>query len=152
MTTDTTLASRAPERGVRPRSPATCAILGVITGGLYCFYWFFVTARELNEEGAPVPSGWWMLVPLVNAWWVWRWCQGVGAYTRGYLGAGTALTYLLVVPLVQGLAGFNTRLDGSTTFALCAVVGALSLNCISLPILQSTINRFQRLRLTETFD
>lgn len=152
MQLDADTSPRAPERGVRPRSPATCAVLGAVTGGLFCFYWFFVTARELNEEGASVPSGWWMFVPVVNLWWFWRWCEGVGVYTRDYLSAATALVYLLVVPVVEGFGVLGTDLSFGWMLAVFALLGLLSVACISVPILQSTLNRFRRVHLAETFD
>ncbi len=137
---------------VEKRSPANCAVLGVVTCGIYCIYWFLQTAREMNLAGAQIPSGWFMAIPGANLWWFWRWCVGVQRYTRGYLGAGTALIFLLVVPLTQMAGIFTEGARGTAVVWLGVVLAILSLACISVPILQSSLNRYRDQHIVTAFD
>lgn len=140
-----------PPVTVEARSPGLCAVFGLLTGGLYCLYWFWVTAREMNMAGARVPPPWLMALPVINLWWFWQWCVGVERYTRRYLGAGTALIFLLVVPASQAAGLFtDTRNEDALIFGLVFAIASLA--CISIPILQSSLNRFRDRHIVEAFE
>lgn len=139
-------------RGVTERPPGRCAWLGALTLGLYSFYWFYITAKEMDDEGVKVPSGWLMVVPGVNLWWFWCWCSAVGRYTRGYLGAGTALMYLLLVPGSQIVGIVTVPQGGSAVAVAYAIIGLLSFTCVSIPILQYSLNRFRKVHLLDAFE
>jgi hypothetical protein len=64
------------------RSLPVIAGLSLLTGGLYLVYWFVVTKDEMNEQGANIPSAWWILIPFGIIWWLWHYADGVEIVTR----------------------------------------------------------------------
>lgn len=94
------------------RSALLVFVLTLVTFGLYTFYWAFVTAAELNEQGAEVPHPIVSLVPFVNLWWLWRFSKAVAMQSEGAWSPLLAYVVLLLLPgigsaLVQ--SSFNRR-------------------------------------------
>jgi len=79
------------------RSPGTVLLLSIITLGIYQLYWTIATKDEMNGSGASVPSAWLLLVPIVNVYWFWKWCEGVQAVTKS--DASTVGTFFLMALL-----------------------------------------------------
>lgn len=42
------------------------ALFLVLTGGLYFFYWLYVTKKEINNLGGKIPSLWFAIFPFLN--------------------------------------------------------------------------------------
>jgi len=66
----------------------------------------------MTASGAEVPTAWFLILPLLNIFWLWKWGTGVEKVTQG--DTGGALAFLLVVFLGPiGMAvvqsGFNKR-------------------------------------------
>lgn len=85
------------------RSAFTVFLLGTITCGIYGLVWMLGTKDEMNARGAQIPSGWHLLVPILNLLWFWKWAQGAEHVTRGKVSAGTVMLVALflgpVLPL-----------------------------------------------------
>lgn len=79
------------------RSPLMVVILSIITLGIYMLYWVVVTKREMNSQGAQIPTAWLILIPFVNIYWQWKFSEGVETVTRKEMSAPIAfiLSYLL---------------------------------------------------------
>jgi hypothetical protein len=54
----------------------------ILTFGIYQLFWLHSTKEEMNARGADIPTMWWIIVPLVNIWWYWRYSVGVPVVTR----------------------------------------------------------------------
>ncbi len=80
------------------RSPLIVFLLTFVTFGLYFLYWMWVTAGELDRRGGNVPHPIWSLVPILNFWFLWRWCKGVAVATDGDWSTGVALLLMLLLP------------------------------------------------------
>lgn len=78
------------------RSPAVVFLLGAITG-IYGLIWLVNTKEEMNAQGAEIPTGWYLIIPILNLLWLWKWSQGVEKVTRQGTGAG--LAFIMVVLL-----------------------------------------------------
>jgi len=64
----------------------------------------------MNALGAGIPSAWLAVVPVINVWWLWRFCQGVESTTREGLSA--AVAFLLTALLgVVGIAIIQDTLN-----------------------------------------
>ncbi|MAG45690.1 MAG: hypothetical protein CMH63_02890 [Nanoarchaeota archaeon] len=47
-----------------------------ITFGIYGIYWLVSTKNEMNELGAEIPTGWLLIVPIANLFWIYKYCEG----------------------------------------------------------------------------
>ena len=55
------------------------------------------TKGEMNNSGAEVPSAWWIIVPIVNIWWMWKYSEGVEKVTNEKLSGVLAFILLLLL-------------------------------------------------------
>lgn len=93
---------------MQQRSVVRLIVLTVITFGIYGIVWMVSTKDEMNRQGADIPTGWLLIVPGVNLWWMWKYCSGVELATRGKLSQVVA--FLLIA--VLGLIGMAILQDG----------------------------------------
>ena len=82
------------ENSMKDRSPIAVALLPIITFGIYMLYWEVKTKGEMNANGAEIPSAWLIIIPLVNIWWFWKYCEGVEKVTNGKMNG--ALAFVLM--------------------------------------------------------
>ena len=71
--------------------------LPLITFGIYGIYWYVVTKREMNAKGASIPTAWLIIIPLVNIYWLFRYCQGVEQVTRSEMSTAVAFILLFLL-------------------------------------------------------
>ena len=82
---------------MKNRSPIAVLLLPFVTFGIYSIYWMVKTKGEMNALGATIPTAWLLIIPFVNIWWYWKYCQGVEHVTNGKLsGALSFIGYLLI--------------------------------------------------------
>ena len=85
---------------MKNRSVAAVVILTIITFGIYGLVWHVKTKNEMNMQGADIPTAWYLLVPILNIVWAWRWCGGVDKVTNGKISAVSALLLLMLLTLI----------------------------------------------------
>lgn len=78
---------------LKKREPVMVLIFWVITLGIYGLYWGVKTSWELNASGADIPSAWLIIIPIINIWWTWKFCEGVELVTDGRMS--TPLAFIL---------------------------------------------------------
>jgi len=78
------------------RNPIMVILLSIITFGIYGLVWYVTTKDQMNAKGAQIPTAWLLIIPVVDYWWLWKFCQGVELVTNKEMGAGVAflLTFL----------------------------------------------------------
>lgn len=106
------------------RSVWKVVLLFCFTGGIYPLYWLVTTKDEMNRQlGENLPTGWCLIVPLLNFWWLWRWCGGVEKMTRGRLPQ--AVCFLMCWLSVIGAAivqnAFNQAIDEDVRLPMARV-------------------------------
>ena len=82
---------------MKHRSPIAVFLLPLITFGIYSIYWMVKTKGEMNERGAQIPTAWLIIVPIVNIWWMWKYCEGVEKVTNEKLSGILAFILLFVL-------------------------------------------------------
>ena len=82
------------------RSPLAVFVLSIITLGIYALYWLVRTKTELNSSGASIPTAWYLIVPLANIWWYWKFSQGVEEVTHKGMSAGVAFLMLWLLSII----------------------------------------------------
>ncbi len=93
------------------------AVIGfsIITFGIYGIYWTVVSKSEMNRLGASIPTAWLILIPIVNIWWLWKFCEGVEHVTRGAMSTAVAfILFWLLGVLGMGIiqSSFNKEAAG----------------------------------------
>jgi hypothetical protein len=79
---------------MKQRSPIAVFLLGLITFGLYSWYWLVKTKGEMNKLGETIPTAWVWLIPFVSIWWMWKYSEGVEHVTGEKLGG--VLTFVIL--------------------------------------------------------
>ena len=95
---------------MKKRNPILVIFLAFITFGIYCLVWYVITKDEMNAKGATIPTAWLIIIPLVNYYWLWKFCEGVELVTNK--GMTTAVAFLLVFFLsIIGMAIIQSELN-----------------------------------------
>lgn len=79
------------------RSPIVVLLLGAFTGGIYSLIWYVKTKDEMVSRGADIPTAWYLIIPILNLLWLWKWGQGVEKVTNGEMSAVVALILLIML-------------------------------------------------------
>jgi hypothetical protein len=82
------------------RSVAGVILLTLVTFSIYQIYWYVKTKDEMVAQGAEIPTGWLLLVPFANIYWLWKWCTGVEHVTRGKTSAPVALLLMILLSVI----------------------------------------------------
>jgi flagellar basal body-associated protein FliL len=61
---------------VKHRNVFLVYLLWIITFGIYAIYWLVSTKNEMNSQGASIPTAWLMIIPIVNIYWMYKYCEG----------------------------------------------------------------------------
>jgi hypothetical protein len=73
------------------KSPITVLLLSCVTCGIYQIIWMVSAKGEMTAKGADIPTSWFLIIPVLNLIYLWKWCQGVEHVTKGQMTAVTAL-------------------------------------------------------------
>ena len=92
------------------RSALAVAVLTFVTFGLYGLFWFWKTKTEMVQEGAQIPTTILLLVPIVNIYWQWKFCEGIDRVTGSRMASPVALLLLWVAGPV-GMAIIQHQLN-----------------------------------------
>ena len=123
------------------------AVLSLLSGGLYIFWWFYITWKHLdsesNEDHHPVWHALTLLVPVYN---LFRMHHHVSVIKNLAIGAGltTSLSTGLIVVLwaVSNTLGWaSLRVDDQAALALLGVLGAV-LTTTVIYLAQQTLNEY----------
>jgi hypothetical protein len=96
---------------VKRVEPIMVIILSIITFGIYALIWYVSTKDQLNANGAKIPTAWLLIVPILDIYWLWKFCEGLDFVT-------------------------NKRVEGVISFLLLAFLGV-----IGMAIIQDSINK-----------
>ena len=82
------------------QSVAAVVILSLITFGIYGIIWFVRTKDEMVQQGAEIPTGWLLIVPNGNIYWMWKWSGGVDRLTGGKTSQAVAFLLILLLGII----------------------------------------------------
>lgn len=54
----------------------------------------------MNRQGANIPSAWLIIIPLVNIWWLWKYCEGVEQVTNKKVSGVLSFVLLWLLGLI----------------------------------------------------
>jgi len=99
---------------MKKRNPIMVILLSIITFSIYTLVWLVKTKNEMNTKGATIPTAWLIIIPLVNYYWLWKFCEGVEQVTNKSMNA--AISFLLVFFLgLIGMAIIQSELNKVAT-------------------------------------
>ena len=96
------------------RNPIMVILLSIITFGIYGLVWYVTTKDQMNAKGAQIPTAWLLIIPVVDYWWLWKFCQGVELVTNKEMGAGVALLLIFLIGAI-GMAIIQSSLNKVAT-------------------------------------
>lgn len=85
---------------MKNRNPIAVALLPFITFGIYSLYWEVKTKGEMNKLGAKIPTAWLIIIPLVNIWWLWKYCEGVEEVTGNKMSGILAFVLIFLLGVI----------------------------------------------------
>lgn len=89
---------------IKRRNPVLVVIFSIITAGIYFLYWAVKTKEEIKSLGASIPTMWLIIVPIGNAYLLYKYCDGFSEYVRkdrlGITWFLTAITIFPVFPVI----------------------------------------------------
>ncbi|NPE07362.1 MAG: DUF4234 domain-containing protein [Asgard group archaeon] len=60
---------------VKERDPMMTIVFMIISCGLYMLYWLYETSKELTELGAELPTIWFIFIPGVNIYYIYKYTE-----------------------------------------------------------------------------
>ena len=89
---------------IKKRNPALVIIFSIITCGIYFIYWAVKTKKEIKLLGASIPTMWFLIVPIGNAYLLYKYCEGFSNYVKkdkmGVVWMLVALACFPVFPVI----------------------------------------------------
>lgn len=83
---------------MKNRNPLLVFLFGLITCGLYSWYWAVKTKGEMNKLGEKIPTAWIWLIPFIGGiWWYWKYSEGVEHVTKAKLSGVLAFIVLFLL-------------------------------------------------------
>ena len=67
---------------MKKRSVIGVVLFPLLTFGIYGLYWFVSTKKELNAQGASIPTAWLIIIPIANIWWMWKYYEAAEQVTN----------------------------------------------------------------------
>jgi hypothetical protein len=92
------------------RHPVKVMLLPLVTFGIYALVWYVTLRREMNPMGAGIPSPWLLIIPIVNLFWVWKFCEGVEIVSGKKLSGPAAFCLLFFLGVI-GMAVIQDKLN-----------------------------------------
>ena len=68
--------ARAGTKTIMRRDIVLVYLFSIITLGIYAIYWMVSTKDEINSLGAEIPTGWLIIIPIANLYWIYKYCEG----------------------------------------------------------------------------
>jgi hypothetical protein len=102
------------KRGERPsmtqRSPVTVLLLSIVTIGIYYVVWLAKTRGEMVALGADIPTTWFLIIPIANIFYLWKWSAGAGKVSNGQVSGPVMfllMWFISIVGIPYAQSNFN---------------------------------------------
>ena len=83
---------------LKERNPLVVLLLIVITFGIYALVWIVKTKNEMNSLGANIPTAWFIIIPILNIYFFWRYCEGFAIITKKWEAIVIFLIAIIFAP------------------------------------------------------
>lgn len=70
------------KRMIKNRNILLVYVFGLITLGIYFIYWYVSTKKDMNSMGASIPTAWLLIIPIVNIYWGFKYCEAFSKTVR----------------------------------------------------------------------
>lgn len=81
-------------------------VLSVITLGIYYLYWIISTKDEINSMGASIPTGWMMIIPIANIYFIYKYCE---AFCAKFKTGNDTVVWFLLMWLISPIGAYLTQ-------------------------------------------
>jgi hypothetical protein len=108
-------------------NPIVVVLLGVVTFGIYFFYWFYDTnnqfKKKLKNNSSPGLRTLGLFVPIINIIVMWKHANDAERATKGHSGLLVFLAYVVLAPVawfviqsdINDVAGRKSKKSSSTS-------------------------------------
>lgn len=101
---------------MKHRSPIGVLLLSIVTLGIYGIVWIVLTAREMRTKGAQIPNAILIIIPIINLYWLWKYCEGIEKVSDGKYSA--VLMFVLFwfigfIGIIVAQSAFNEAASGT---------------------------------------
>jgi hypothetical protein len=96
--------------------PLLLVFLSIITFGIYALIWYVSTKDQANALGAKIPTAWLLILPIINFYWMWKFCEGLELVTNKRVEgvmSFLAILFLGVIGMAIVQSGINNAFSGS---------------------------------------
>lgn len=96
--------------------PILVFFLCIITFGIYALIWYVSTKDQANALGAKIPTAWLLILPIINFYWMWKFCEGIEYVTNKRVEgviSFLALLFLSVIGMAIVQNGINNAFSAS---------------------------------------
>ncbi len=90
--------------------PFMLVILSIVTFGIYALIWYINTKDQLNAYGAKIPTAFFIFIPGLNIYWIWKFCEGL-EFVTGKRVEGIMAFLMLAFLSVIGMAIIQDNLN-----------------------------------------
>lgn len=84
------------------RNPILIILLTMITFGIYGLFWYVLVKNEMNRKGAKIPTALLLIIPIINYYWLWKFCEGVDKVTRRKMSGPVAFLLIFLLGIIGG--------------------------------------------------
>jgi hypothetical protein len=94
--------------------------LSLVTFGIYTLVWVVKTKGAMVAQGADIPTSWFLIIPIANILYMWKWAGGVERVTNGASSQATTfvlITFLSIIGFAIVQNQFNKGVTGTPTIA-----------------------------------
>ncbi|MBU0722634.1 DUF4234 domain-containing protein [Patescibacteria group bacterium] len=82
---------------VKNRNIFLVYLFSIITFGIYSIYWLVSTKNEMNSLGAKIPTALLLIIPIINLYWAYKYCQGFAEHIKK---DNNTITWFLVYMII----------------------------------------------------
>lgn len=90
--------------------PVMLALLTIVTFGIYGLLWYIHTKEQLNANGAQIPSAFYLFIPGLNIYWIWKFTEGLEFVTAKRIEGMTSFLFLCFLGVI-GMAVIQDNLN-----------------------------------------
>lgn len=90
----------------KKRSLVVMAFLMLLTGGLYFFYWLYVTKEDINRLGGNIPTFWFAVIPFLNIYFDYHYAYNFMRYIRHESDDFLVLVFCVLLVCLPVIAPF----------------------------------------------
>jgi bacteriorhodopsin len=96
-------------------------VFGILTFGIYFFYFWISTKNDMNKLGAKIPTGFLLIIPIANLYWIYKYTEALGKHVKkDNNGIMYFIVFLLLPIIIPAIAqnGINNLIENKESIEM----------------------------------